>query len=528
MVEEADSSGVSVPNGPGQLYGSHGYRCLRKHRLGRTQLQGLFCPGGLDRPRTGLAHKCQRVGGCPQDSTTANDSGRLCQPLCGQQDHGCLHQQAGGDPVKGTLQPGREVVGLCSGNGWLDKSPLDSQGAERDGGHAVQVQHLDLGAAAGHRGGTDAVAEVVHTCLGSVCKCRLPRSPSLLQLPTRQECHHQGLSQSVTMAGQMLCIPSSSSDKLVAGQTCKGRGTISHPGGSQMASLIMVDEASANASGGSSSVTRMQVHPDIASGIKDPISQPIGCLSRDGQASLLSQEAQSLLQSDIRQGTHKIYKLRFGQFKLYCADVGVDPQTCPEEIIVNFLTILSRVHAYTYQTVCGYRSAISRYHVGFGTVLAGSARIIKRVTKAVFNENPPLPRYSAIWNVQTLVSHLETLHPPELMTVSDLGTKTLALIAISSLSRSSSLSLLAPTYDLQEDTIVFTFTGLEKTSRPGHVRGEMRVPVWLNSSDKDSLNIHLYLQHYLEVTESRRAYFAAAEGHRPHGLFISNLKVCIP
>lgn len=32
------------------------------------------------------------------------------------------------------------------------------------------------------------------------------------------------------------------------------------------------------------------------------------------------------------------------------------------------------------------------------------------------------------------------------------------------------------------------------------------------------------LEHYLEVTESRRAYFAAAEGHRPHGLFISNLK----
>ena len=53
------------------------------------------------------------------------------------------------------------------------------------------------------------------------------------------------------------------------------------------------------------------------------------------------------------------------------------------------------------------------------------------------------------------------------------------------------------------------------------------MPVWLNSSDKDSLNIHLYLQHYLEVTESRRAYFEAAEGHRPHELFISNLKVCI-
>jgi hypothetical protein len=248
-------------------------------------------------------------------------------------------------------------------------------------------------------------------------------------------------------------------------------------------------------------------------------------MSRDGQASLLSQEALSLLQSDIRQGTHKIYKSRFGQFRLYCVDVGVDPHTCPEEVIVNFLTILSRVHGYSYQTVCGYRSAISRYHAGFGTVLAGSSRIIKRVTKAVFNENPPLPRYSAIWNVQAVVSYLETLHPPGSLSLSDLGMKTLALIAISSLSRSSSLSLLAPVYDLQEDTIILTLTGLEKTSRPGHVRGEMRVPVVLNGSDKDSLNIHHYLQQYLEVTESRRAYFEAAEGHRPHGLFIANTKV---
>ena len=80
---------------------------------------------------------------------------------------------------------------------------------------------------------------------------------------------------------------------------------ISHPGDSQMAGFIMVDEASSNASRGSSSVTRIKNHSDISSGIKDPISQPSGCLSSDGQA-LLSQEAQSLLQSDISQGTHAV------------------------------------------------------------------------------------------------------------------------------------------------------------------------------------------------------------------------------
>ena len=526
-MEETDPFCLPVSNGSGQLYGGHSHGCLGKLWLGRAQLKGLLCTGNMVSPRSGLAHKCERTGGCSQVSEKTNVDRGLCESCCGQQDYSCLHKQAGRHQVKNSLQPVHKIVELCSGHGGLDKSPLGAQRAERGGGHAVQVQHHGLGVCTGYGGGSEAVADVVHSSAGPLCQCRLPSSVSLLQLPARQECYDQGLLQSVPVASQVLCFPSSSNDQFDIGQTGEGQGVISYPGGAQMASLIVVDEATANASREPSPTPRVQNHPDISSGIKDPISQPSSGLPGFGQASLLSQESRSLLESDIRKGTHKIYKSRFGHFKLYCGDVGVDPYACPEEVIVNFLTILSRVHGYTYQTVCGYRSAISRYHVGFGTVLAGSARIIKRVTKAVFNENPPLPRYSAIWNVQTLVSHLETLHPPELMTVSDLGTKTLALIAISSLSRSSSLSLLAPTYDLQEDTIIFTFTGLEKTSRPGHVRGEMRVPVWLNSSNKDSLNIHLYLQHYLEVTESRRAYFEAAEGHRPHGLFISNLKVCI-
>ena len=99
------------------------------------------------------------------------------------------------------------------------------------------------------------------------------------------------------------------------------------------------------------------------------------------QNQLLSKDAEDLLQLDIRSGTHKIYKSRFDKFRLYCRDLDTDP----EEIIVHFLTILTRLYKYSYSTVNGYRSAISRYHTGLGNQTTGCARAVRRVTKAVFN-----------------------------------------------------------------------------------------------------------------------------------------------
>ena len=97
------------------------------------------------------------------------------------------------------------------------------------------------------------------------------------------------------------------------------------------------------------------------------------------QNQLLSKYAEDLLQLDIRLGTHKIYKSRFDKFRLYCGDLDTDP----EEIIVNFLTILTRLYKYSYSTVNGYRSAFSRYYTGSCNQTTGCARAVRRVTKAV-------------------------------------------------------------------------------------------------------------------------------------------------
>ena len=95
---------------------------------------------------------------------------------------------------------------------------------------------------------------------------------------------------------------------------------------------------------------------------------------------------------------------------------------------MKFLAMLRREYGYLYQTAMGYRSAISRYHIGFGGVPVGVFRNVKRIAKAIFLEVPPIPKYVAIWPASQLVDYLGTLHPPDIFTTYQLGAKTLALV----------------------------------------------------------------------------------------------------
>ena len=98
------------------------------------------------------------------------------------------------------------------------------------------------------------------------------------------------------------------------------------------------------------------------------------------------------MDSDIRNSTKAVYNSRLNTFRLYCEDVGCSTDTAPIEVITNFLAILSSTLNYSYQSVCGYRSAISRSHEGLNNVSVGQAKPVRRVTRATFLARPPLPR----------------------------------------------------------------------------------------------------------------------------------------
>ena len=230
-----------------------------------------------------------------------------------------------------------------------------------------------------------------------------------------------------------------------------------------------------------------------------------------------------LLNADIRAGTKKIYCSRFAHFATYCSKLNLDPKTCPEEVIVNFLTYLRRTHNYKYQTINGYRSAISKYHVGFHGTPAGCSKNVQRVSKAIFLEVPPIPKYGDIWPAAQLANYLESLHPPDTLSNYQLGMKTLGLISLHSLSRSSTVAQLSCQYQDVGEHLVFPLLGLEKQSRHGHVRGELQIPA--GPPGNPALNIALYCAAYMKRTEDGRSFYAVSTGSRPDRLFISNTKV---
>ena len=122
-------------------------------------------------------------------------------------------------------------------------------------------------------------------------------------------------------------------------------------------------------------------------------------------------------------------------FTKYCTKVGANPKTCHPNIVANFVAELVRDKDLSYQTICGYRSAIARQHDGVDGVPLGALPQIKRLVRAVFVEKPPQPRYAAVWDVDKVLTHLEA--GPNTADLSDmeLSVKTATLTFILTLSR---------------------------------------------------------------------------------------------
>ena len=237
-------------------------------------------------------------------------------------------------------------------------------------------------------------------------------------------------------------------------------------------------------------------------------------------ADSLTPAAKNLIDSDIRPSTSKTYKSKLKAFRAHCAEEGCNSVTCSVDVILNFL---AKVHAsgVAYQTLNGYRSSISRHHDCVDGVPVGEIKSVRRLMKGAFNARPPQPRYSEFWDVSKLMAYLRPLHPPDKLSLMQLGQKLLCLCSLSSCSRVSSLNKLHHEYNVFESTsgkqIEFYISGLEKTSRPSHHRSSFTVPAFIPGYEEAELDLVTYLNFYMGATAERR--------RPPSTIFISNTQV---
>ena len=149
---------------------------------------------------------------------------------------------------------------------------------------------------------------------------------------------------------------------------------------------------------------------------------------------------------------------------------GRDPHTGPIADVANFLSYLFS-QGYQYQSLNCYRSAISSVHDPVDGVSVGSHPTITRLMKGAFNTRPPLPRYSAFWDVGTVITYLKALGENGNLSLRQLTLKTTMLLALTRPSRSADLSSLDIQWrSYQSEGVTFRPIHLAKQSRSSKQR----------------------------------------------------------
>ena len=197
----------------------------------------------------------------------------------------------------------------------------------------------------------------------------------------------------------------------------------------------------------------------------------------------ISSAASELLLSSWRTKTKSNYNSLFAKWANWCQQRDRDPTTGPIKDIINFLAELYQ-DGYQYRSLNSYRSAISAVHSKVDDHPVGQHPLVSRMLKGVFNERPPLSRYSTFWDVGAVLRYLKQLGSNDSLTLRLLTIKSVMLLALARPSRSMDLSKL----DIQHRTytsagLVFKAQHLSKQSRPSKSLSDFYYPRFSDDTD---------------------------------------------
>ena len=198
------------------------------------------------------------------------------------------------------------------------------------------------------------------------------------------------------------------------------------------------------------------------------------CTSTIGMANLresftsqgISPEAANLLLASWRSKTKSNYDSLFAKWGRWCESQNRDPTTGPIEDIINFLAELFR-DGYKYRSVNAYRSAISALHSKVDGHPIGQHLLVTRMLKGVYNERPPLPRYSSFWDVGAVLKYVQSWGSNDNLSLRQLTLKLAILMALTRPARTVDLSKLdIGNRCFTTSGVLFKPQHLSKQSRP--------------------------------------------------------------
>ena len=131
---------------------------------------------------------------------------------------------------------------------------------------------------------------------------------------------------------------------------------------------------------------------------------------------------------------------RTGTTFSWCCQRKVDPFQCPLNFVLDYLADLF-AKDFEYRSINVHRSAISAYHEPIDGFKVGKHPKVCALLGGVFNNRPPKPRYTFVWDVDKVLEYLKGL---DSATLSDklLTVKLTMLLSLTAASRCSELKYL--------------------------------------------------------------------------------------
>ena len=211
----------------------------------------------------------------------------------------------------------------------------------------------------------------------------------------------------------------------------------------------------------------------------------------------ISPEATEILMCSWRKSTRQQYKGYLELWTRFCLKNGFQP--CAPQIneVIDYLLSLFK-SGLGYSGINTARSALSSVLSLHDGVSLGSHPLVIRFMKGVFEQRPSLPRYTATWDVNIVLSYFKALPLAEHLSLKELTLKLASLLVILSGQRLQTIHLLHIDHMiLQENKVIFQVKGLVKQSKPGRHIKDLEFEVY---TPDERLCVVLCLKEYLKRT----------------------------
>ena len=198
----------------------------------------------------------------------------------------------------------------------------------------------------------------------------------------------------------------------------------------------------------------------------------------------------------------------------FCNERKLNPWKADVSIVLDFLVLLYKRNL-SYSSINMARSALSMFLPKLNGFNIGSHPLVVRMLKAIFRARPPVAKYSSTWNVDTLLTAIESWPDNENLPIDQLSFKLVGLLALATAQRAQTLAAINIDDIELGDVTTIRVGSILKTSRPGAHGCTIRLEKLLSRPKICVLScLRSYLFRTLQLRKSSMLFISCKAPHK--------------